>query len=63
LHVYHGEHGSFLRTFADAFLLADEANRELLRPVWKKLIEKYLLDKKVGLVPMKPLETEREVRG
>lgn len=41
--VYHGDHGGFLSTFADAYLLADEENREIIKPVWEKLVKKYLL--------------------
>ncbi len=44
-HVCRGRHSHFLRTFADAYLLADEENRKLLRPAWKQLIDKYLLKK------------------
>ncbi len=48
LRVYNGDHGSFLKAFADAYLLADMGNRKILHPAWKKLIEKYDLLKKVG---------------
>ncbi len=48
LRVYNGDYGSFLKTFTDAYLLADKKNRKILRPAWKKLIEKYDLLKKVG---------------
>ena len=42
VHVYQGDHGAFLSTFADAYLLADTENEKILRPVWKQLIDKYL---------------------
>jgi len=44
LRVYHGDHGSFMRTFADAYLLADSENEKFLRPAWMQLIDKYLLE-------------------
>ena len=43
LRVYHGDHGGFMRTFADAYLLADSENEQVLRPAWMQLIDKYLL--------------------
>jgi len=49
LHIWNGEHGAFLQSFADAYLLADEKNREILKPVWRVLIEENLL-KKYGVV-------------
>ena len=49
LHVWNGEHGAFLQSFADAYLLADEKNREILKPVWRVLIEENLL-KRYGAV-------------
>jgi len=49
LRVYNGDHGSFLKTFADAYLHADSENREILHPAWKQLIEKYDLLEKVGV--------------
>ena len=45
LNVYHGKHGAFLRTFADAYILSDKEDREILKPVWKQLVDKYLLKK------------------
>jgi len=48
LRVYTGDYGSFLKAFADAYLLADMENREILRPTWRQFIEKYDLLKKVG---------------
>jgi len=48
LRVYNGDYGSFLKAFADAYLLADEKNRKILHPAWKEFIEKYGLLKKVG---------------
>ncbi len=42
-HVCRGRHSHFLRAFADAYLLADKDNREIITPAWKKLIDKYLL--------------------
>ena len=47
LRVYNGDFGSFLKAFADAYILADKKNRKILHPAWKKLIEKYDLLKKV----------------
>ncbi len=46
--VYNGDYGSFLKAFADAYLLADKKNRKILHPAWKELIDKYELLKKVG---------------
>ena len=43
LQVYHGDHGGFMRTFADAYLQADSENEQVLRPAWMQLIDKYLL--------------------
>jgi hypothetical protein len=40
-----GAHGSFLRSFAEAMLRADDANWELLRGPSNSLIWKYELDK------------------
>jgi len=48
LRVYNGDYGSFLKTFADAYLHADSENREILHPAWRQLIEKYDLLKKIG---------------
>jgi hypothetical protein len=48
LRVYNGDYGSFLKTFADAYLLADKKNRKILHPAWRQFIEKYDLLKKVG---------------
>jgi hypothetical protein len=36
-----GGHGSFITTFAEAFIRADAANRSLLLPVAIKLADKY----------------------
>ena len=44
LRVYHGDHGGFMRTFADSYLLADSENEKILRPAWMQLIDKYLLE-------------------
>ena len=44
IRVYHGDHGAFLRTFADSYLLADSENEQVLRPAWMQLIDKYLLE-------------------
>lgn len=48
LRVYNGDYGSFLKAFADAYLLADKENRKILHLAWKKFIVKYDLLKKVG---------------
>ena len=45
VNVVHSDHGSFLRTFADAYLKADQENEKILRPAWLVLIDKYKLDK------------------
>lgn len=45
--VYNGDYGSFLKAFADAYLLADKENEEILHPAWKTLIEKYDLLKRI----------------
>jgi len=47
LRVYNGDYGSFLKAFADAYLLADMGNQKILHPAWMKLIEKYDLLKRV----------------
>ncbi|GAH74430.1 unnamed protein product, partial [marine sediment metagenome] len=44
LRVYHGDHGGFMRTFADAYLLSDSENEKILRLAWMQLIDKYLLE-------------------
>ena len=44
--VYHGDHNHFnhfLRTFAGAWLQADQLNKAILRPVWDVFIGKYKL--------------------
>jgi len=43
LHIWEGEHGAFLQSFAGLYFHANEKNREFLRPVWQELIEEYLL--------------------
>ena len=48
LRVYNGDYGSFLKAFADAYLLADMENQKILHPAWRQFIEKYDLLKKVG---------------
>lgn len=48
LRVHDGDYGSFLKLFADAYLNADRENARILHPVWKRLIEKYDLLRKVG---------------
>ena len=45
--VYNGDYGSFLKAFADAYLLADMGNQKILHPAWRQLIEKYDLLKRV----------------
>ena len=40
-----GRHGSFLLSFAQAFMRADAENTELLRDVAEKLVTKYGLEK------------------
>ena len=40
-----GNHGSFLRKFADAYLQADALNVVILHDVSQKIIAKYNLDK------------------
>ena len=35
--------GGFLRSFADAWLQADAESKEILRPVWIKIIERHSL--------------------
>lgn len=46
VNVYHGvgRHGNFLVKFSDAYLYADSENKELLKEVAIKLIEKYKLN-------------------
>jgi len=43
VHLLEGEHGAFLQAFAGLYFHANEKNREILKPVWQELIEKYLL--------------------
>ncbi len=45
LKVYHGNHGSYLKVFADLWLRADKENKVMLRSVWEETIKKYGLDK------------------
>jgi len=45
--VYNGDYGSFLKAFADAYLLADMGNQKILHPAWRQFIEKYDLLKRV----------------
>ena len=44
VHVVNSQHGDFLRTFADAYLRADQENEKILRPAWLALVDKYDLD-------------------
>jgi len=43
--VYHSDHNHshFLKTFAGAWLQADQPNKTILMSVWGTLIEKYQL--------------------
>lgn len=41
--VYHSQHGSFLKSFADAWCRADPGNKRILRAAWQTLITKYKL--------------------
>ncbi len=43
LHLLEGEHGAFLQAFAGLYFRANEEKKEILRPVWQELIEKYLV--------------------
>lgn len=43
--VYDGRRGSFLKTYADAWLRADPENKRLMTPVWRVLIDKYRLER------------------
>lgn len=43
IHHGRGNHGSFLRAFAQAFLYADDSNALLLTPAAISLVEKYNL--------------------
>ena len=43
-------HGGFLRTFADAYLKADNSNKRILWSAWTRLIEKYQLDEEYGFL-------------
>lgn len=40
-----GNHGSFVRSFAVAYMWADEGNKMILREAAKTLVNKYSLDK------------------
>lgn len=42
--VVNSKHGDFLKSFADAYLRADQANEAILRDTWTVLIQKYSLD-------------------
>ena len=46
-HVYHSDHGGFIRKFADAWLHADADNKMILKPAWIRLIDKYSLEKEL----------------
>ncbi len=45
LHIWEGEHGAFLQTFAGLYRDANEERKKILRPAWQEFIEKYLLKK------------------
>ena len=47
--VVNSQHGGFLRTFADAYLRADQENERILRPAWLVLVDKYGLDEECEL--------------
>jgi len=47
-HIFHGKHGTFLQIIAAAYLQADEANREILKPVFQTFIDKYLVKNEVA---------------
>ena len=49
--VAHSNHGSFLKSYADAWLRADVPNKRLMKPVWLVLIDKYSLDKDLEELP------------
>jgi len=38
---FYGQHGDFVKVLMEAWKRADEGNRELLKPVMEKIIEKY----------------------
>jgi len=48
VNVVHSNHIDFLKTFADAYLRADQENEKILRPAWLVLIDKYGLDKEAS---------------
>ncbi|MBA7685888.1 hypothetical protein ES703_94319 [subsurface metagenome] len=43
--IINSRHGSFLKSIADAWLRADRDNKQILKPAWVTIIEKYGLDK------------------
>lgn len=44
VNVVKSSRGSFLKAFADAWLKADPENKDILRPAWIVIIDKYQLD-------------------
>lgn len=44
IHVVHSDHGSFLRSLAEAWLRADSFNKRILMPAWAVIVVKYSLD-------------------
>jgi len=42
-HVWDGNHGSFVRKMADAWLHADNSNQRILKTAWEAIVVKYSL--------------------
>ena len=49
-----GQHGGFLRSFAEAVTRADPGNLILLRPAMVALVEKYSLNKYLDTYQVRP---------
>ena len=49
VHVSDGHHGAFMRALAEAWLLADSANKRILRQAWAAIVVKYGLEAEAGV--------------
>lgn len=42
--VYNGNYGYFLKVMADAWIVADSANRRIIKRAWAAIVRKYDLE-------------------
>ena len=63
VYVVSSSHGDFLRTFADAYLRADQGNERILRPAWLVLVDKYDLDGEYEAAQRRQEDGEEEPHG